>query len=70
MRDRDAKFTAVIDRVFTSAGLQVITTPPRAPQANAIAALRLPETSSVQVKGMKAGGPVSRAWSPGRARER
>lgn len=37
VRDRDARFTAVFDRVFTSAGLRVITTPPRAPRANAIA---------------------------------
>ncbi|WP_395108132.1 integrase core domain-containing protein [Actinomadura sp. SCN-SB] len=37
LRDRDAKFTAVFDRVFTSAGLRVISTPPQAPRANAIA---------------------------------
>ncbi|WP_283137935.1 hypothetical protein [Rhizohabitans arisaemae] len=37
IRDRDAKFTAVFDEVFTSLGARVITTPVRAPQANAIA---------------------------------
>jgi transposase InsO family protein len=37
VRDRDTKFTAVFDRVFTSAGLRVIRTPPRAPRANAVA---------------------------------
>ncbi|MGW0196367.1 integrase core domain-containing protein [Nonomuraea sp. NPDC003201] len=37
IRDRDAKFTAVFDEVFTSLAARVIRTPARAPQANAIA---------------------------------
>jgi putative transposase len=37
VRDRDAKFTAVFDEVFTSLGARVIRTPVRAPRANAIA---------------------------------
>ncbi|MEV1175204.1 integrase core domain-containing protein [Nonomuraea sp. NPDC049784] len=37
IRDRDAKFTAVFDEVFTSLGARVVKTPVRAPQANAIA---------------------------------
>ncbi|MEU6721469.1 integrase core domain-containing protein [Nonomuraea sp. NPDC046802] len=37
IRDRDSKFTAVFDEVFTSLGVRVIRTPVRAPQANAIA---------------------------------
>jgi hypothetical protein len=35
IRGRDTKFTAIFDGVFTSEGLGILKTPPRAPQANA-----------------------------------
>ena len=37
IRDRDSKFTAAFDAVFTSADIRILRTPVRAPRANAIA---------------------------------
>lgn len=36
-RDRDSKFTAAFDAVFTACGIKVVTTAPQAPRMNAIA---------------------------------
>jgi putative transposase len=37
VRDRDTKFTIAFDAVLTTAGIDVVKTPPRSPQANAYA---------------------------------
>ncbi len=37
LRDRDSKFSAAFDAVFTAAGIRILRSPIRAPRANAIA---------------------------------
>jgi putative transposase len=36
LRDRDSRFTRAFDAVFTADGIQILTSPPQAPRANAI----------------------------------
>jgi len=36
LRDRDSRFTRAFDEVFAADGIRILTSPPRAPRANAI----------------------------------
>jgi transposase InsO family protein len=36
LRDRDSRFTGAFDAVFAADGIRILTSPPRAPRANAI----------------------------------
>jgi putative transposase len=36
LRDRDSRFTRAFDAVFTAESIQILTSPPQAPRANAI----------------------------------
>jgi putative transposase len=36
LRDRDSRFTTAFDAVFAADGIRILTSPPRAPRANAI----------------------------------
>ena len=41
IRDREAKFTAAFDEMFTAAGMRIIKSPIQVPRANAIAKRRV-----------------------------
>jgi putative transposase len=36
LQDRDPRFTTAFDAIFTAEGIRILTSPPRAPRANAI----------------------------------
>jgi hypothetical protein len=66
IHDRDTKFTAMFDEIFTTAGIRILKTPPRAPRANAFAerwigGLRRSSVSSAAL-GRAAAPPPTAGW--------
>jgi putative transposase len=47
IRDRDSKFTAAFDAVFTACGIEVVATAPQVPRMNSIAEVRAHGTGRV-----------------------
>jgi hypothetical protein len=47
-RDRDSRFTRALDAVFTTDGIQILTSPPQAPRANAVARAPAARTALAQ----------------------
>jgi putative transposase len=64
IRDRDAKFTAMVDEVFRAEGIRIVLTAPQAPRVNAImerwvgSAPRDPRPDAYHQRRAPAQGPV------------
>src|SRR5689334_12127468 len=62
LHDRDSKFTAAFDAVFTALGIEMFRTPPHAPRANGLAERCIGTVAASAPTGYRSGATGICAW--------